>query len=209
MFPSDSRSFDPQRPDGALLLEAYSRGVFPMVDTRRNRIEWYCPEPRGVLPLDRFHVPHNLAKSLRRQRFEIRIDSAVGEVMAACAGHRGRGNPSWMNEALMAAYLDLAARGHVHSVEAWLDGRLVGGLYGVRLRGAFFGESMFVRPELGGTDASKVCLAHLVARLREGGFSLLDTQVVTDHMRQFGTVEIPAADYLERLAKALRHDARW
>lgn len=199
----------PDRPSAELLLRAYARGIFPMVDERRDRIDWHFPDPRGVLPLDSFTVPHGLAKSLRRQPFSIRIDSAVPAVMAACAGRRSRDNPSWMNDALMAAYVQLHEMGHVHSVEAWLGDALVGGLYGVRLRGAFFGESMFVRPDLGGTDASKICLVHLVERLRSGGFTLLDTQVVTDHMRQFGTIEIPAATYLAQLETAMAREGRW
>lgn len=199
----------PNRPNAALLLHAYSRGLFPMADVRRNRIDWYFPDPRGVLPLEGLVVPHGLAKALRRHRFSIRIDSAVAAVMAACAGGRSPDNPAWMNEALMAAYLDLHAAGHVHSVEAWLGETLVGGLYGVRLRAAFFGESMFVRPDLGGTDASKICLVHLVERLRAGGFTLLDTQVVTDHMRQFGTIEIPAVSYLARLEAAMAGEGQW
>lgn len=203
------KPLDPQRPTAAVLLAAYSSGVFPMADPERGEIDWYEVEPRGVLPLDRLHVPRTLARLVRQGRFEIRIDSAVSEVIRACAGDRSPANRGWMNDALRGAYEELAALGHCHSVEAWLHGRLVGGLYGVRLGGAFFGESMFARPDLGGSNASKVCLVHLVARLRAGGFKLLDTQMVTSHMEQFGAIEIPTRTYRALLKEALACAAQW
>lgn len=222
------------RPDAKTLLMAYANGAFPMADGPRGRIAWYAPDPRGVLPLECFHIPASLARLVRQGRFEIRIDSDVPAVFDACAGARAASrsgfrsasdadpndanespddnpnvNPTWMSPALRAGYLDLHRHGHVHSVEAWRDGVLVGGLYGVRLRGAFFGESMFVRPDLGGSNSSKVCLVHLVQRLRAGGFTLLDTQMVTSHMRQFGAVEIARAEYERRLELAMEADGRW
>ena len=192
-----------------MLLAAYASGAFPMASGPRGRIEWFAPDPRGVLPLERFHLPDTLARLVRQQRFDIRVDSATDAVMKACAGRRSRSNAGWMSPPLLKAYQALQALGHVHSVEAWLDGRLVGGLYGVRLRRAFFGESMFVRPEMGGSNSSKVCLVHLVERLRRGGFTLLDTQMVTEHMRQFGAIEVPRAEYERQLAKALAGEGDW
>jgi len=203
------KPLDPQCPTAALLLAAYSKGVFPMADPERGEIDWYEVEPRGVLPLDSFHVPRTLARLVRQQRFEIRVDSAVSQVIGACAGDRSASNRGWMSAALRHAYEELAALGHCHSVEAWLKGHLVGGLYGVRLGGAFFGESMFARPERGGSNASKVCLVHLVERLRAGGFRLLDTQMVTSHMEQFGAIEIPARTYRALLKEALASPAQW
>ncbi|MCA9284243.1 MAG: leucyl/phenylalanyl-tRNA--protein transferase [Phycisphaerales bacterium] len=192
-----------------LLRAAYAAGIFPMADARTGKIGWYCPDPRGVLPLESFRIPRNLARLVRQRRFEIRIDTAFAAVLDACAGPRSRDDEGWMSPVLRQAYVELHREGEAHSVEAWRDGRLVGGLYGVRLHGAFFGESMFCRPDLGGSNASKVCLVHLVERLREGGFALLDTQMVTEHMQQFGCVEIPAEAYLDRLAHAMELDATW
>lgn len=192
-----------------MLLAAYASGAFPMATGPRGRIEWYAPDPRGVLPLERFHAPGTLQRLVRQARFEIRVDTATDAVMEACAGPRSRSNGGWMSPALLQAYRSLRIGGHVHSVEAWLDGRLVGGLYGVRLRRAFFGESMFVRPDLGGSNSSKVCLVHLVDRLRSGGFTLLDTQMVTEHMRQFGAIEVPRTEYKRQLAKALEGEGDW
>jgi len=232
------RSADPQRPDAEMLLRAYVHGAFPMAASADGPIHWLIPDPRGILPLDRLHVPRSLARVVRSGRFTIRIDHDVEAVMRACAGdrisavrkkrvdHDGRviehpvGHPvggefsgGWMSEPLLDAYIELAKRRHVHSVEAWLDTehglRLVGGLYGVRIAAAFFGESMFCRPDLGGTDASKVCLVHLVERLRRGGFRLLDTQMVTEHMRRFGTIEIDHEDYMRLLESALEKEATW
>lgn len=200
---------DPQRPDAALLLRAYAAGVFPMATGPRGQIEWHAPAMRGILPLEALHIPATVARLIRQSRFEIRIDSQTLEVMRACAGARSRDNGSWMSAPLLDAYRQLHALGHVHSVEAWRDERLVGGLYGVRLGRAFFGESMFVRPDLGGSNSSKVCLVRLVETLRAGGFLLLDTQMVTQHMQRFGAIEIPRREYEQRLDRALEGVARW
>jgi leucyl/phenylalanyl-tRNA--protein transferase len=171
-----------------LLLRAYALGVFPMAESRADpELYWIDPKQRGILPLDAFHVPHSLRKTIRRRVFEVRVDTAFKEVMEACA-EPGPGRPdSWINDEILALYTALHEARHAHSVEAWRDGKLVGGLYGVTIGAAFFGESMFSRE----TDASKVALVHLVARLRCGGFELLDTQFVTKHLARFGVVEIP------------------
>lgn len=169
-------------------------GVFPMGD-EDGRILWFSPDPRGILPLDRFHVPRSLGRVVRSGRFEIRLSTAFDEVMRACAD-RGQ---TWISEEIIASYWRLHRLGHAHSVEAWREGRLVGGLYGVALGAAFFGESMFHRE----TDASKVALVALVRRLRDRGFRLLDTQWMTPHLRRFGGVEIPRLRYLDLLGQAL------
>lgn len=200
---------DLERPTPDLLLRAYTRGIFPMFDERSGGIGWYSPDPRGVLPLDAFHVPRSLARAVRKGSFEIRSNAAFERVMRGCATP-AEGRPgSWIDERLIRAYVGLHRLGFAHSLEAYLEDRLVGGLYGVHIRGAFFGESMFSRPELGGTDASKVCLVHLVARLRQGGFVLLDTQFSTPHLVQFGCVEITRLEYLMRLRQALQLEGLW
>ena len=161
---------------------------------------WLDPDMRGILPLDQFHVSRRLQRTVNRAPFEVKIDSAFDEVVAACAAP-ARGRPStWINDEIKGLYSGLARMGHAHSMECWEGDRLVGGLYGVTLGGAFFGESMFSRA----TDASKVALCHLVARLRRSGFQLLDTQFVTEHLVQFGALEIDRDDYRERLARALK-----
>lgn len=167
-----------------------------------GRIGWFSPDPRGILPLDTFHVPSRLARVVRSRRFEIRVDTAFGDVMRACADRRDD-DGTWISAEILEGYEALHRMGLAHSVEAWKDGQLAGGLYGVHLGAAFFGESMFHRE----TDASKVALVALVERLVAGGFTLLDTQWVTPHLQQFGAVEIPRADYLRRLAMALRRTA--
>lgn len=192
-----------------LLLSAYRRGWFPMSDPRTGWIEWYSPDPRAVFPLDAFHVPRSLAREVRRRRLEIRSDSAFEEVMRACAGPRGDDNGCWIDQRMIEAYVALHRIGHAHSVEAWLEGRLVGGLYGVQIGGAFFGESMFTRPDAGGSNASKVCLVHLVGWMRYRDMALLDTQFRTAHLDQFGCVEIRRRRYLARLAAAIGGDASW
>ncbi|MCA9289691.1 MAG: leucyl/phenylalanyl-tRNA--protein transferase [Phycisphaerales bacterium] len=192
-----------------MLRWAYARGWFPMADPEADVIDWYGPDPRGIIPLDDFHVPRNLARLLRQGRFEIRSDTAFEQVFRACAVPRSEENGTWMSPRLAAAYLDLHGSGDAHSVEAWLDGRLVGGLYGVHLGGAFFGESMFCTPEAGGSNASKVCLAHLVGWLRHRGFALLDTQFANAHLDQFGCVEIPARVYARRLGAAVARRCAW
>jgi leucyl/phenylalanyl-tRNA--protein transferase len=200
---------DPQRPSAELLLRVYARGIFPMVDPRTGAIEYYSPDPRGVIPLESFHVPKSLARVRKRGAFELRTDTAFERVMRACAESRPGRRDTWLDERLIASYTELHARGFAHSVEAWRGDRLVGGLYGVHIGGAFFGESMFSRPELGGTDASKICLVQLADWLRDGGFSLLDTQFATAHLARFGCVEIPRARYLALLADALERRGRW
>lgn len=201
---------EPQHPDASLLLRAYAQGIFPMADPRSGRIDYYSPDPRAVLPLDDdFHVPKSLARVARRGAFELRSDTAFERVIRACAAPRPGRRETWLDERLIEPYLELHRAGFAHSVEAWRGGELVGGLYGVHLGGAFFGESMFSRPESGGRDASKVCLVELVARLRAGGFALLDTQFATAHLRRFGCVEIPRKQYLVKLARALRIEGRW
>ncbi|MBL8832564.1 MAG: leucyl/phenylalanyl-tRNA--protein transferase [Rhodospirillales bacterium] len=182
------------------LVWAYANGIFPMGRSATStRIDWYDPDPRGVLPLDAFHVPRSLRKTLRRSPYEVRVDGDFAATMAGCAA---RGS-TWINDEIVRGYCELHEAGLAHSVECWRGGKLVGGLYGVHLKAAFFGESMFAIE----TDASKVALVHLVARLRAGGFLLLDTQMATDHMIRFGAVEIPRAEYRQRLAAALDGDA--
>jgi len=185
-----------------LLLRAYAAGIFPMAESAESEeLYWFDPEQRGVLPLDRMHVPRRLRRTVRSGRFEIRIDSDFDAVIQGCAESTEVRPKTWINSEIMRLYSTLFDLGFAHSVESWSDGRLVGGLYGVALGGAFFGESMFSRQ----TDASKVALIHLVARLRYNGFTLLDTQFVTTHLSQFGALEIPRSSYRAQLAKALQH----
>ncbi|MEM1041260.1 MAG: leucyl/phenylalanyl-tRNA--protein transferase [Bacteroidota bacterium] len=194
----------PLTPD--LLLYAYRRGLFPMADPDEgDAVYWYAPDPRGVLPLGGFHVPKNLAKLVRRAAFEVTADRAFEAVMRACAAPAPDRETTWISDEVVAAYTALHRLGFGHSVECWQEGELVGGLYGVALGGAFFGESMFHRAR----DASKVALVHLVRRLRQGGFRLLDVQFVTPHLARFGAVEIPRTEYERRLAEALAVKARW
>jgi leucyl/phenylalanyl-tRNA--protein transferase len=211
---------DPQRPTAALLLWAYRNAIFPMADPRRGRsIDWFSPDPRAIIPLhppDAFHVPRNLAREVRKGKFIIRSDTAFERVMRECASERGGDNHVWMNDTLLHAYLELLAMGHAHSIEAWLPSpragaadELVGGLYGVHIGGAFFGESMFSRPALGGSNSSKVCLVHLVRWLRARGFLLLDTQFVNDHIMQFGCIEIHASAYEMMLSQAIKAPVTW
>lgn len=185
-----------------ILLRAYAAGVFPMAETRSDSdFFWVDPKRRGILPLDGFHVSRRLRRTVRSAPFEVRCDTAFPKVIRACAEATGpKRKETWINRTIEESYTDLHRLGFAHSVECWLDGELVGGLYGVSLGAAFFGESMFSRV----TDASKVALVHLVARLKAGGYRLLDTQFITEHLVRFGAVEIPARDYLERLDTALR-----
>jgi leucyl/phenylalanyl-tRNA--protein transferase len=186
------------RLDPQTLLSAYSQGIFPMAD-RNGVIKWYSADPRGILPLDAFHVPHTLAQLIRNGKgFEVRINHDFTATMTACREARADG--TWINTKLIKAYTQLHEMGFAHSVETWWDGELAGGLYGVSLGGAFFGESMFHRRR----DASKIALVALVNRLRERGFVLLDTQASTSHLRRFGCIEIPAEDYLKRLDAAMK-----
>ncbi len=184
------------------LLAAYRRGYFPMADSREgDELHWYSPMRRGVLPLDgRFHVPRSLRKFMKDCPYELRVDTAFGEVIRACADARSdKRTDTWINSMIIDLYEKLAAGGHAHSVETWHEGRLAGGLYGVSIGGAFFGESMFSHS----AHASKVALVHLVERLRAARYLLLDTQYVNDHLRQFGVLEVPRSDYLESLEYAL------
>ncbi len=193
-----------------LVLTGYMRGAFPMADPDSGRVEWFTCDPRAILPLDeRFHVRRSLARIVHRGVFDIRTDSAFDQVLEACARDRTPENRNWISPEIREAYAGLHRMGFAHSVEAWRGGQLVGGLYGVAVKGAFFGESMFCRPDIGGSDASKVCLVHLVHRLRKGGFTLCDSQYANEHMTQFGVQEIPAAEYLSRLEDAVEVDARW
>jgi len=189
--------------DVDLLLSAYAGGWFPMA-VAPGEIRWFSPDPRGIIPLDTFHVPQRLARVVRSGRFEIRINTDFASVMRGCAERR-EPDGTWIDEEIFESYLALHRAGYAHSVEAWRDGALAGGLYGVALGAAFFGESMFHRVP----DASKVALAALVDRLRGRGFALLDTQWVTEHLTQFGAREIPRRRYLRLLADALRLEARF
>ena len=186
--------------DPDLLLRAYAAGIFPMADARdADELYWVEPKKRGVLPLDGFHLPRSLAKLLRQDRFELTADRAFAEVMRACAAPAAGRTDTWINESILDGYTRLHRLGFAHSLECWQEGELVGGLYGVKLGAAFFGESMFTRAR----DASKVALAHLIARLRVGGFRLLDTQFLTAHLERFGAIEVPRAAYRSLLDSAL------
>ena len=184
-----------------LILYGYQRGIFPMADPHDDAIYWYRPTRRGVLPLDDFHVPKNLRKLVRRGVFEVTTNQDFEAVIRACADRPS----TWISEDIIDTYTTLHRWGYAHSVECRQEGTLVGGLYGVAIGGAFFGESMFHRV----SNASKVALVHLVRRLRRGGFILLDTQYTTRHLEQFGVQAIPAEEYERRLATALRTDAWW
>jgi leucyl/phenylalanyl-tRNA---protein transferase len=177
-------------------------GIFPMAESRDDPdVHWVDPRLRGVMPLDGFHISRKLAQMIRRGGYQARVDTAFAEVVTACAAR----DETWINDTIFGLYLDLHRSGHAHSQEIWRDGRLVGGVYGVVLGRAFFGESMFSRE----TGGSKLALAHLVARLRAGGFVLFDTQFLTPHLASLGAVEIPRADYHRRLAQALTGQADW
>jgi leucyl/phenylalanyl-tRNA--protein transferase len=189
-----------------LLLRAYALGVFPMAESRHDpELYWIDPKQRGILPLDRFHVPHSLRKAVRQRVYDIRVDTAFRAVMEGCAEPAPGRPDSWINDEILSLYTALHEAKHAHSLEAWRDGRLVGGLYGVAIGAAFFGESMFSRER----DASKVALVHLVARLRCGGFRLLDTQFVTKHLARFGAVEIDRQSYQALLQRAISQPAEF
>ena len=186
------------------LLECYRSGVFPMADDRHDeRIFLIDPETRGVLPLHPFHVPRRLARTVRGNPFQVRVDTDFARVIAACAQARPGRRETWINRPIQLLYRDLFTLGHAHSVECWLEGRLVGGLYGVSVGAAFFGESMFSLER----DASKVAMVHLAARLIAGGYRLMDAQFMTGHLAQFGAEELTRAVYLERLREALAPEA--
>ncbi|MHB8483632.1 MAG: leucyl/phenylalanyl-tRNA--protein transferase [Nitrospiria bacterium] len=183
-----------------LLEAAYRQGIFPMAGPE-GIIEWHSPDPRGIIDLDRFHVPDRLARTIRQQKFKIRVDHQFEEVIRSCA----KREETWINEEIIVSYAALYHMGKAHSVEAYLDDRLAGGLYGVSLGGAFMGESMFTLER----NASKVCLAFLVTRLNERGYQLLDTQFITPHLIKFGAIEIPRKEYLNHLKKALTLSCRF
>jgi leucyl/phenylalanyl-tRNA--protein transferase len=188
----------------AILLKAYACGIFPMAETADDpAMFWVDPTERGILPLDGFHIPRSLRKTIRQGIFEMRVDTAFAAVLDGCAEPAPDRKQTWINAEIRALYLSLFRQGHAHSVEAWYEGHLVGGLYGVSLGAAFFGESMFSRK----TDASKVSLAYLVDRLRRGGYRLLDTQFITGHLAQFGAIEISRDDYHLLLEQAIQRSA--
>jgi leucyl/phenylalanyl-tRNA--protein transferase len=186
------------------LLNAYRDGIFPMAETRADdEVFWVDPQRRAIMPLDTFHVPKRLARTIRTTKLKVTADAAFARVIATCAeAGAGREN-TWINPLIERSYTQLHLKGHAHSVEVWNDMTLVGGLYGVSIGGAFFGESMFSRQ----TDASKIALVHLAARLKAGRYALLDTQFMTEHLRQFGTIELPRARYKAVLAKAVAMEA--
>ena len=187
-----------------ILLEAYAAGIFPMAESADDpELFWVDPNRRGIIPLDAFHLPRRLRRVLRRASFVVRVDTAFTAVMQGCAEASETRPSTWINDEIIRLYSALFARGNAHSVECWHGEELVGGLYGVSLGAAFFGESMFSRV----TDASKVALVYLVACLRQGGYRLLDTQFVTPHLAQFGAIEISRARYHRLLAEALRYRA--
>ncbi len=186
------------------LIACYRRGVFPMADARDDpRVFLLDPDERGVIPLDGFHLSRRLARTVRSDLYEVRVDTAFAEVVAACAAPTPGRQDTWINRRIFSLYIELHALNRAHSVECWRDGELVGGLYGVSLGAAFFGESMFTRAR----DASKVALVHLMARLIAGGYTLLDTQFITEHLRQFGAVEISRAAYRAQLDVAVERSA--
>jgi leucyl/phenylalanyl-tRNA---protein transferase len=189
-----------------ILLKAYAAGIFPMAeDADDPSLFWVEPRERGIIPLDGFHISKRLARTVRSDCFEVWVDRDFDGVIAGCAAPGADREKTWISRRIRELYGELFDAGYCHTVEVYREGRLVGGLYGVRLNGAFFGESMFHTER----DASKVALVHLVARLRRGGFSLLDTQFVTSHLAQFGAVEIPRRAYKQMLRNAMDHAANW
>lgn len=183
-----------------MLLRAYAYGIFPMAEGRSDpAVHWIEPERRGIIPIDRCHVPRRLRRTVRKAVYDVRCDSDFAAVIRGCADSVPGRQDTWINRSIENLHTRLHEIGFAHSVEAWQDGELVGGLYGIALGGAFFGESMFSRAR----DASKVALVHLIARLRHGNFRLLDAQFVTEHLAQFGAIEIQRDEYRERLAAAL------
>jgi leucyl/phenylalanyl-tRNA--protein transferase len=187
-----------------MLLSAYAHGIFPMAENAQsNDLFWVDPDERGVIPLGNFHVSKSLKKKMRRNAFEVRVDTNFLAVVANCAAERHDSQETWINDEIVELYHALFRAGHCHTVEVWKAGNLVGGLYGIALGGAFFGESMFHKER----DTSKIALAHLVDRLNVGGFQLLDTQFITDHLRSLGAIEISRANYHKQLNHALEIDA--
>jgi leucyl/phenylalanyl-tRNA---protein transferase len=187
-----------------LLLKAYAYGVFPMAKSRGDdKVFWVQPKQRGVIPLDQFHVSRSMRKVLRKGDFGVTIDTAFGQVLDGCAESKPGRPETWINAKIVELFTELHTAGLAHSIEVWRDGALVGGLYGLAMGAAFFGESMFSRVENG----SKIALCHLVGIMKHGGFVLLDTQFITDHLARFGAIEIPQKDYLAQLSKALSQHA--
>lgn len=186
-----------------ILLRAYAAGMFPMAESADDpEVFWVQPRIRGIIPLDQFHVSKSLQKKIRKKPFEITFNTAFERVMELCAESTEDRPTTWINPLILSLYRDLHRMGYTHSVEAWEGKELVGGLYGVALGSAFFGESMFSRR----TDASKICLVHLVDRLKERNFTLLDTQFTTDHLKTFGAIDIPRKDYEKLLDKAMQSE---
>ncbi len=191
-----------------LVLNAYAQGVFPMAESAvSSEVYWVDPKMRGIIPLNEFHLSRKLAKRIRQQPFDIKIDTAFTQVIAGCAASETSGNrkETWINEEIISLYSDLFDKGFVHTIECWQGNKIVGGLYGVSIAGAFCGESMFHRA----TDASKIALCYLVARLKKGGYHILDTQFITSHLAQFGAIEIPRQDYKKRLKQAMMMDGNF
>lgn len=198
-YDADQMKITPQ-----VLLKAYACGLFPMAESADDpTLYWIEPDQRGVIPLDTFHVPRSLSKIIRKGVFEIRVDTDFDGVISGCAELTSERRETWINQPIRDLYGELFHMGFCHTVECWQDGALMGGLYGIHIGGAFFGESMFSRVP----DASKVALVHLRNRLKSGGFTLLDTQFVTDHLRKFGAHEVPRAEYNELLQDALQVDS--
>jgi leucyl/phenylalanyl-tRNA--protein transferase len=190
----------------ALMLRAYAVGIFPMAQSAEDeRLAWFDPDPRGILPLENFHLSRRLARTVRTTGFKVTADTDFAGVIDGCAGGGWSRPSTWINQSIRTLCLELHRMGHAHSIEVRRGDELVGGLYGVALKGAFFGESMFSTAR----DASKIALVHLVARMIRGGFTLLDTQFATEHLAQFGAIEIPRREYRRRLTDALRRDAQF
>ncbi|MEW6511784.1 MAG: leucyl/phenylalanyl-tRNA--protein transferase [Bacteroidota bacterium] len=188
-----------QRFDAKLVLAAYRNGFFPMAESRTGPISWFSPDPRAIIPINAFNVPRSFRRVMARADWHCTINSAFDSVIRACA-ERGEGMETWISDNIIRVYTELHRRGIAHSVETWRGDTLIGGLYGLAIGGAFFGESMFSRE----SNASKLALVRLAERLRDRGFRLLDSQIINDHVKQFGAVEIPRSKYLEFLSSAIR-----
>ncbi len=187
-----------------LLLRAYAAGIFPMAETRNTEhVYWVAPKKRGILPIENFHVPRRLKRTIRNCQFNITCNTVFDQVVALCAESTKLRPDTWINPAIENAAIELHRLGHAHSIECWSNGTLIGGLYGISLGSAFFGESMFSRTN----NASKIALVYLTARLKFGRYRLFDTQFMTDHLSQFGAMEIPAGEYLLQLETALKYEA--
>lgn len=189
-----------------LILRAYQAGIFPMAeDASSDALFWVSPQQRGIIPLDAIHISKSLRKTLKTHPYSVKVDTDFAATIEGCATAGTERDSTWINPAIRSLYGQLFDSGYVHTVEVWDGSELVGGLYGVSIGAAFFGESMFHRK----TDCSKIAMAHLLARLQAGNYRLLDTQFITDHLRTFGGIEIPREDYEVRLADALGHQADW